>query len=759
SLEKLLAARFPGFRCLVTAADIPGEKCVGLGDDDPVFCDGVAQHVGAPVAMVLAASQRAAKAAAAFVEADGVSYEDLPAIVSFEEAIEKNHQLPYINVCHDPDMDIQQRLLSVTRKDSDEAWLEKPTPRAGTMLVKGETATGAQAHFYMETMCALAIPAEYDRITVYSSTQNPNGDQRAIARSLGIHANQVRVVVEQIGGGFGGKQHRAGVTGSQAAVAARKVRRPVRLLYDRETDMHSVGKRHPYRGQYYLAVRDDGAIDAMRIDLQSDAGSSYDCSFAVMDLSLLNGDSVYFSKTQQHNGTIYKTNKTSNTAFRTFGVIQSCVVMEDAVEHAAHDLSKKLGRAVLPEELRRKNMYRNGALHDFDENPVGQSLRFFQVRRLWDELWETAEFEVRNAAIQEFNQGNRWRKRGISMIPMKYGVSFTEPRGSLNASSALVNVNSSDGSVFVRHGGVEIGQGLHTKIAQLAAQTLGLPLELIHVAGNDSDAIVNAPATAASTGFDLNGGAVEKACLTLRHRLEEFCENLENYRPHEAINYWRTDWAGKWQEIVFQAWFHRINLSAAELYRTPHYEGPSWRRPHGHPALYFAHGVACSEVEVDVLSGEFHILRADILYDAGRSPNPAIDVGQLEGGYVQGVGFATTEEVLYDEEGRLITDNIWTYKPPCTKTIPIDFRVKLAHVDPDLIDLQIREADIAVGGSKTTGEPGMILGLSAFFAIKHAVQDARRDLAGDDSWLRMDLPATSERIQSACAVRASHLKL
>ncbi len=346
---------------------------------------------------------------------------------------------------------------------------------------------------------------------------------------------------------------------------------------------------------------------------------------------------------------------------------------------------------MLPEELRRKNMYRNGTLQAFDTNPIGQSLRFCNIQQLWDELWETSEFERRHAQVKEFNRRNRWRKRGISMIPMKYGISFTEPRGSLNASSALVNVNASDGSVFVRHGGVEIGQGLHTKVAQLAAQTLGIPLEMIHVAGNDSDAIVNAPATAASTGFDLNGGAVEKACRKLRRNLEEFCETLENYQPHESINYWRSDWAGKWKEIVYQAWFHRVNLSAAELYRTPHYEGPSSRRPHGHPSHYFTHGVSCSEVEIDVLTGEFQILRSDVLYDAGRSPNPAIDIGQLEGGFVQGVGYATTEEVLYDKDGRLTTDNIWTYKPPCSKTIPIDFRVKLFQVDPETLAMQMRK--------------------------------------------------------------------
>ena len=237
------------------------------------------------------------------------------------------------------------------------------------------------------------------------------------------------------------------------------------------------------------------------------------------------------------------------------------------------------------------------------------------------------------------------------MIPQKYGIAFTEPRGSLNASSALVNVNMADGSVFVQHGGVEMGQGLNTKIAQVAANTLGIPLEWIRVVGNNSDAIVNAPATAASTGYDLNGGAVDQACRALRNRLEDFCRDLEQFNPHDCIEDWRNDWADRWKEIVFKAWFNRVNLSAAELYKSPHYKGPSERSPRGNPFLYFVYSAAATEVEIDVLTGEFTILRADILYDAGKSPNPAIDIGQLEGGYVQGVGFATTEEVVFDEHG------------------------------------------------------------------------------------------------------------
>jgi xanthine dehydrogenase/oxidase len=761
-LQAELAEKFPGFKSLVTSADIPpgGQNLIGLGDDDPVFAAGLVTSVGCPIALAVAEDVPTAKRAAEFVEQACIRYEDLPAIVSLEEAIKQNTAMPMIRKAKDPDEDVEQRLPSVTRPDSDMDWLSTPNARLpGTELCTGSILTGAQAHFYLETMCALAVPGMYDQMTVFNSTQNPNGNQVSIARALGVKANQVTVIVEQIGGGFGAKQHRAQIPGAQAAVAARKLGRPVRLLYDRASDTLMVGKRHPYLGEYKIAYTHEGKIEGMRIDLHSDAGDTYDCSFAVMDLSLLQADGCYMIKNFQANGTVYRTNKASNTAFRTFGNIQPYVIREDAIEHMAHQMSQKLGRRVLPEEIRAKNLYRTGSMQEFDRSHHGQRLRFCNIRQIWDDLYKSAEFEKRDREVQEFNRNNRWRKRGIAMVPQKYGIAFTEPRGSLNASSALVNVNMSDGSVIIYHGGVEMGQGLHTKIAQLAANTLGIPLELIRIGGNNTDSIVNTPATAASTGYDLNGGAVEQSCRVLRNRLENFCRDLEQYTPHDCIEGWRTDWGNKWNEIVFRAWFNRINLSSAELYKAPHYQGPSERHPQGHPYLYYVYSAAISEVEIDVLTGEFTILRADILLDAGKSPNPAIDIGQLEGGYVQGVGFVTTEEVVYDHKGALVTDNIWSYKPPCTKTIPLDFRVKLYPVDEARDKLEDQAELHAVKSSKTPGEPAMTLGITAFFAIKRAIMDARRELTGKDDWLAMDAPATCQRIQVGCGVTTESLTL
>ncbi len=523
--------------------------------------------------------------------------------------------------------------------------------------------------------------------------------------------------------------------------------------------MQAIGKRHPYLGEYHVAFTDDGIIKGMRIDLISDAGDTYDCTFAVMDSSLLNMDQSYYIETLQANGKAYRTNKASNTAFRTFGVVQAWAIVENAIEHVAFQLSQKLGRKVLPEEIRYKNMYKNGTEDSYDVTHFGQKLDFCNIRTIWDDLYKSSDFEKRQKEVVKFNQENRWRKRGIVMVPQKHGIGFTEPRGSLNASSALVTVNMADGSVFIYQGGVEMGQGLYTKLAQLASNTLGIPIEYIRIGGNCTNAITNCPPTAASTGFDLCGGAVEKACRTLRNRLEDLCRNLEQFTPHSCIEDWRTKWQEKWKEIVFQAWFQRINLSAAELYNVPHYKGPTEKNPRGKPFLYYAYGAAVTEVEIDVLTGEFKILRVDAVSDVNKSPNPAIDIGQLEGGFVQGIGFATTEELVYDEHGRLVTDNIWSYKPPCSKTIPIDFRVKLQPVDEMKNTREQIAEQQAIKSSKSFTESSLTLGASTYIAIKQAIKEARIDLIGKDEWIDMELPLTCQRIQTLCGVTTDSLTL
>jgi xanthine dehydrogenase/oxidase len=515
ALKELLRKEFPGVKDLITVADIPegGSKFVGLGDDDPVFCDGLATSVGAPIGMIVAETIPAAREAARFVEEKCIKYEDLPAVVTLEEAIRQNTAMPMILRSSNPDEDIQQRVPSITRDGSNIEWLEDPTkPLPGTDVVSGTFRTSSHAHFYLETQCCLSIPGPYDQMTIYSSTQNPNGTQSAIAKALGVKANQIQVLIEQVGGGFGGKQHRAGIVGAQCAVGARKMNKPVRLLYDRATDMQMVGKRHPYSGTYHVAFTKDGTIKAMKFDFHSEAGDTYDATFAVLDSTLLNVDQAYNVETLQANGTAYRTNKASNTAYRTFGVCQAWAMVENAIEHVAFDLTNKLGRKVWPEEIREKNMYKNGTMDSYDVTHFGQELDFCNIRTIWDDLKKSSDFEKRQKEVEQFNKQNRWRKRGIVMVPQKHGIAFTEPRGSLNSSSAFITTNMGDGSVVIYHGAVEMGQGVNTKIAQLAANTLGIPLELIRIGGINTDSITNAPSTAASTGYDLNGGAVEKAC-------------------------------------------------------------------------------------------------------------------------------------------------------------------------------------------------------------------------------------------------------
>jgi xanthine dehydrogenase/oxidase len=756
-LETVLRERYPGFTALVTAADVPGSLWIGLGGDDPVFCDGEVTCISAPIALAVATTRAVAGQAAAYVQSQCVVYEDLPAIVTLSEAIAQ-HSL--IDPPHGfPSQAEHDRHVLITRAGSDARWLADPdTPPKDMATLSGQLQTGAQAHFYMEPSCALATPGACGQITIQNSTQNPNGDQAQIARVLGVKANQVTVCVEQIGGGFGGKQNRAVFIAAAAAVAARKLRRPVRVAFDRSMDTQLIGKRHPYLGRYHVAFTPDGTLHGMKLDFCSDGGNTMDCSFAVLRGSCMMSDGCYRIATFQVGGNVYRTHQQSNTAFRTFGQVQPHLIQEEAIERVAFELSQRTGRRVRPEEIRRRNLYRSAGYEEADSTHFGQPLWFCKLREQWDHVYRDARFDDRARLVDEFNRTHRWKKRGISMVPLKYGIGFKQ-LPAMNSASAIVQVNKEDGSVTVIHGGVEMGQGLHTKIAQVAASALNVPLEFIRVTGNHTDAINNAPPTAASTGFDLNGGAVDTACRVLRQRIEAFCAANEETLRTVAIDNWRARWHDAWPVIASQAWLARVSLIAAETYQAPHYERPVDHFPHGKSFAYFAYGFSVSEVEIDVLTGEFTVLRADLYYDAGRSPNPAIDVGQIEGGYVQGLGFVTTEEVLFDREGRLVTDNIWTYKPPCTKTIPLDFRVSLLERDSGDREAEESARLLAVASSKSTSEPTLSLGVSAYFAIKHAVREAHRDLTGRDEWPRMDVPATCQNIQTHCGVTRQRLTL
>ena len=391
-----------------------------------------------------------------------------------KDAIKQNTAMPMILKSSDPDEDINQRIPSIERDGSNQEWLKNPSkPLPNTNIASGTVKTPPVAHFYLETNCALAIPGTYDQMTVYSSTQNPNGTQDAVAKALGVRRNQISILLEQIGGGFGAKQHRADIVAAQAAVAAHKCNRPVRLLYDRATDMQMIGKHHPYKGSVVEHTRMMAKLRRCVLDFKSDAGDTYDCSFAVFGSSLSMADGCYMVDTLQANGTCYRTNKTSNTAFRTFGVMQMWTILETVFERVAFELTKKLGRKVLPEEIREKNMYRNGTPETYDTTHFGQELDFCNIREMWDSLKESSNFVEREREVEAFQSQKPLEKTRYRHDTAKAWNTSYRPGGSLNSSSATVIVNMADGSVVIHSGAVEMGQGVNTKLAQLAANTWG----------------------------------------------------------------------------------------------------------------------------------------------------------------------------------------------------------------------------------------------------------------------------------------------
>lgn len=736
-----LHAQFPGVKALVTVADVPGDNLQGMGGDEPVFADKEVIYWGQLMALVVASDATEALRAAQWV-GTCIEYSPLPnqpAVLSIEAALAEPDGRGLFR-----DNAAVQHIPDIVRKGSDESWLMNPTyPLDGGALVSGQQRNEAQYQFYMETQACLAVPQEQRAITLYSSTQNPVANQLQAATLLGIPVTDVQVSVRRLGGGFGGKQFRSAFLSSAAALAAWVVNRPVRIALNRNDDMQWTGKRHPLLGAYHVGFTQDGTLTGMKVDLVSDGGCSLDCSFPVMDLMQQHADGAYYVPTFGTTGNVARTNLASNTAMRAFGVIQATLVVEEAIERVAHELG------LLPETVREKNMYATAHGKSFQHTHFGQALRYCIVRDIWGKLLRTSSFHERQPAVEEFNKQNRWRKRGISMIPLKYGIGF-QPR-LLEQGSALVNVYASDGSVYLQHGGVEVGQGLYTKMIQIAAETLGIPMAFIRAGDTLTGTVPNASATAASTGADLNGGAVKKACLQLRRRLERVCMD-------QKIEGWRDHWSELWPKIVQAAYAARVDLSSQGFYKVKHMDDVEYTHQYGRAFAYFVYAAACSEVEIDVLTGDTTILRTDLLYDAGKSLNPCLDIGQLEGGFVQGVGLMLTEQTMVDAQGSLFSDSTFTYKPPCTKTIPLDFRVAL-YPSKRRSPVHGKPIDYAaVQSSKGVGEPALVLASSVFFAVKHAILAARRD-QGVTDWFEMEAPATVARVQDRCLVSRSSLRL
>lgn len=706
-LDTAPALEVPGVVRVLTADDVPGVNDAGVKHDEPLFPSEVMFH-GHAVCWVLGESIEAARLGAERVEVD---YEPLPSLVTLREAIESES--------------FQGARPTLRRGDPDAALA------SAAHVVEGEFEFGGQEHFYLETHASLAMVDEGGQVFVQSSTQHPSETQEIVAHVLGLRSHEVTVQCLRMGGGFGGKEMQPHGYAAIAALGATLTGRPVRLRLNRSQDITMSGKRHPFHASWTAGFDEDGHIVALRATLTSDGGWSLDLSEPVLARALCHVDNAYWIPDIEVHGRIAKTNKTSQTAFRGFGGPQGMLVIEDILGRTA----PMLGLA--PEELRRRNLYVPG-----QSTPYGQPVRHAErLLRIWQAVEESAEVTRRQREIAQFNAAHRHTKRGLAITPVKFGISFNLT--AFNQAGALVHVYK-DGSVLVNHGGTEMGQGLHTKMLQVAATALGVPLAGVRLAPTRTDKVPNTSATAASSGADLNGGAIKDACEQIRGRLAEVAARRLGIHPADVrfadgkvtgIGFHDTvlDFA----EVVHDAYHQRIQLSAAGFYRT---EGLHWdaSRMQGEPFKYFAYGVSASEVEVDGFTGAYRLRRVDIVHDVGDSLSPLVDIGQIEGGFVQGAGWLTLEELRWDDNdgparGRLATQAASTYKLPSFSEMPEVFNVTLFE--------QATE-DGVVYGSKAVGEPPLMLA----FSVREALRAAAGAFGPQGHSVQLSSPATPEAV-------------
>jgi xanthine dehydrogenase large subunit len=721
-----LARTMPGVHAVLFHDDIPGDPRVGpIVHDEAVLADGIVHHTGMPVALVVADTREQAEAAAHAVV---LHWEPLPATLTIDAAIESDSYLTEPHV--------------IARGDAEAALA------ASDCVVSGEVRTPGQDHFYLETHCARAIPDEGGAWKIWSSTQHPTEVQRMVARVLGIGAHMVTCEVPRLGGGFGGKESQAANVAALAALGAHATGRPVSLWLDRATDMASTGKRHPFLARYRAGFDRDGRIRVLLAQLWSDGGFALDLSPAVMDRALFHLDNAYFLEALRFEGRCCRTNLPSNTAFRGFGGPQGVLVVESAMDAAAQALGMD------PAEVRRASYY---ATPDRSTAPYGQVVPDARIGALHARLAQTSEYVARRADIESEHArareaiaagratpAQRWLRRGIALVPVKFGISFTN--APLNQAGALVLVYA-DGTVQLNHGGIEMGQGLHTKMLAVCSDTLGVSLPRIRVLNTSTEKVPNTSATAASSGSDLNGQAVRDACETLRARIAPIagdllgCATAEVRFAGDAVHA-PSGRTVPFAEVAATCWLRQVSLSATGFYRTPGiaYDKATGR---GTPFFYYAWGAAVFEVELNGLTGEHVIRRVDVLHDVGDSLNPSLDIGQVEGAIVQGIGWLTNEEVLFRANGAVLTRGPSTYKVPAAGDVPGAFHVAL---------LEHATQPGTIGGSKAVGEPPLVLAIGVVGALRHAVGGFSK-VAGAP--VALGLPATPERLLGAVeAVRA-----
>ncbi|MFZ4480212.1 MAG: xanthine dehydrogenase molybdopterin binding subunit [Rhodoferax sp.] len=710
----------PGVVAVFTASDIPGENnCGPIVHDDPFLADGKVQFLGQPVAVVVARSMLDARQAA---RSAVVAVRELPAILSIDEALARQSFV--------------MPSKGITRGQPDQAIAAAPH------RVRGRTECGQQEQFYLEGQIAYAVPREDGQLTLYVSTQHPDGNQREAAAALKLSAKDVEVICRRMGGGFGGKEGNSSIFSQSAALAAFKLQRPVKLRVNRDDDMMITGKRHDFRIDYDCGFDDSGRILGVDVVLASRCGYSTDYSGPVNDRALLHIDNCYYLPNLRIISHRCKTNMQSATAFRGFGGPQGMFGIETVIEEIAH----KLGMD--PLEVRRANLYRDSALSGDSGSMTtqyGQTIEDWIGDQVIEQVATEAGYTARREAVNHYNAQSKHRKRGLALVPLKFGISFTATM--LNQGGALINIYQ-DGSVSVNHGGTEMGQGLNTKMAQVAADGLGIAVSLVRVTGTDTQKVPNASATAASSGADINGAAINNACEQLRTRLQPVAARLL------ACDAGAVEFSGgfaralkgagaataaqpvPWQTVVKQAWLDRVGLSVTGFYLTPDIKY-DFNTLQGRAFYYYCYGAAVSEVEIDTRTGEWWLKAVDIVHDVGQSINPAIDKGQIEGAYIQGMGWLTMEECIWDKQGKLLTHGPSTYKIPVASDVPEHFRVSLFD------GKNVRPTPYR---SKATGEPPLMNALSAFFALRDAVSAS----AGHRARVDLIAPATPERILLAC---------
>ncbi|MEC8416885.1 MAG: xanthine dehydrogenase molybdopterin binding subunit [Pseudomonadota bacterium] len=696
---------------VITIDDVPGHKDIGpVFEGDPLLANKEIKFYGQPIFAVLATSVQLARKAA------------LKGKVEVQEAT------PNLTAQQAHDANTFVRPMHRFGLNADKV---KQTLASSSNAVSGSLSIGGQEHMYLEGQVSLAVPDEEDRMKIYTSSQHPSEVQKLVAEVLDVKLHRVMVDMRRMGGGFGGKETQAAQWACIAALLAQRNRRAVKLRLPRFTDMHVTGKRHPFENAFNVAFDNTGKIEAAQIDINGICGHSPDLSDAIVDRAMFHADNAYFYGCSDIVGHRLQTNMVSHTAYRGFGGPQGMIMAEAIVDKIA----RKLG--VDPLSVRKRNLY--GAATG-TTTPYGMDVDVQSnlLPEMISKLEHDGDYWARREAINEFNRTSPVIKKGLALTPVKFGISFTAKH--LNQAGALVHIYT-DGSIQVNHGGTEMGQGLHTKIAQIAANEFGVGLDMIEVTSTRTDKVPNTSPTAASSGTDLNGKAVQNACQTIKSRLADCYASSLGF-PDEAakVCFENGDVTLNGQSLAFsdlvqKAYFERVSLSSSGFYQTPKLQY-NREKGEGRPFFYFAYGVSMSEVSIDTLTGEYCVDRVDVIHDVGNSLNPAIDIGQIEGAFIQGMGWLTTEDLKWNKDGKLISENMATYKIPAIGDTPKIFNVSLFGKE---------NTEDSIYHSKAVGEPPFMLAISVWCAIKDAISS----LSGYTCDPQLDTPATPERVLDA----------